>query len=166
MFCFSLMHMQCSLLDAFWVAFFIKGMLKQTCFDTCAMDPYHLDRVWKNADPLLYCSGLRYSICYTCYNVVVHCQIKKLLKSNWFSSGLKTLFQGLSLFSNNVQKNSLPWSFETFIPLGKFLALHHWPLATWVLEEAWNPHYSPHKRALRESPIQCNPEVESPKVRL
>ena len=35
MFCFSSMHMQCSLLDPFWLASFIKGMLKQTCFDTC-----------------------------------------------------------------------------------------------------------------------------------
>ena len=35
MFCFSLMHMQCSFLDPFWVASSIKGMLKQTCFDTC-----------------------------------------------------------------------------------------------------------------------------------
>ena len=32
---FSLMHMQCSFLDPFWVASFTKGVLKQTRFDTC-----------------------------------------------------------------------------------------------------------------------------------
>ena len=37
MFCFSSMHVQCSLLDPFWVASFIKGMLKQTRFDNCAL---------------------------------------------------------------------------------------------------------------------------------
>ena len=35
---FSLMHMQCSFLDPFRVACFIKGHFKRTCFDTCVWD--------------------------------------------------------------------------------------------------------------------------------
>ena len=35
MFYFSSKHMQCSLLDPFWLASFIKGHLEQTWFDTC-----------------------------------------------------------------------------------------------------------------------------------
>ena len=36
MFCFCLMHMQCSLLCTFWVASSIKGEVKQTCLNLYA----------------------------------------------------------------------------------------------------------------------------------
>ena len=36
MFCFCLMHTKCSLLRPFWVASFIKGQVKQACFNLCA----------------------------------------------------------------------------------------------------------------------------------
>ena len=49
---FSLMHMQCSFLDPFRVACFIKGHFKRTCFDTCGAILFHslvLDKLFWNS---------------------------------------------------------------------------------------------------------------------